>query len=104
MPKNVTCCYCTVSVVVKVLPGPLIDVGEYYQFVVREVAVPSFHHVSRWCIFFICGLQPSTGLERGERNTLSQCCLRVKNNETFDRCRSCIPEDLFGPEKRLWWL
>ena len=32
-------------------------VGEYYLFVVREVVVPSFHHVSRWCTCFCCSLR-----------------------------------------------
>ena len=38
----------------KMLPAPFIDVEEYYLFVICEVVVPSFHHVSRWCtcIFF----------------------------------------------------
>ena len=41
--------YCTVSVVVIMLPASFIGVGEYYLFIVREVVAPYFHHVSRWC-------------------------------------------------------
>ena len=48
MSKNITYLYCTVSVMVKMLPAPFIGVGEFFLFMVREVVTPSFHHVSRW--------------------------------------------------------
>ena len=67
MLRNIICLHRTVSIVVKMLPAPLIDVGEYYLSVVREVVVPSFHHVSRWCACFLfvgCSLRPSLGVTR----------------------------------------
>ena len=41
--------------VVKILPAPFIDIGEYYLFVVRKVVAPFFHHVSRWCTWVGAG-------------------------------------------------
>ena len=32
---------------------------------------------------------------------LSQCYLRVKNDEMFDGCGSCVSANLSGPGKRL---
>ena len=60
------CLYCTVSVVVKMLPAPFIGVGEYHLFVVREVVASAFHHVSRWCTcIFLCELNLSAEVRAG---------------------------------------
>ena len=52
MSKNITCLYCTVSVVVKMLPAPLIGVGKYYLFVVRGCYRCSGVVYMSFCVLF----------------------------------------------------
>ena len=64
--------WCNSTIVWVKICLPVLDrvgIKEYYLFVVREVVVPYFHHVSGWCTCLVfsllCGLKLSTEVEAG---------------------------------------